>query len=110
MPDKIMQNSNGGQFRSSHAAGTSGSTTALTGAGRLCKINILTVGTASPQIFDGTDNTGAMIWQGKTNPVAGDIYDVQVPVTTGIYVQGLTTASHGICISWSRAGVNGLTA
>jgi hypothetical protein len=102
-----LQNTNGGNYRSSHAAGTTGSTNIYTGAGRLCKVSILTVGTALTAIYDGTDNTGPMIFQAPTNPTVGQVFDVQVPFTTGLYFQGITTVTHGACVTYNKSGVNG---
>lgn len=106
MPNKIHQSGLVGQF---NAAVTNGNSTTLvyTGAGALHKANILTAGTASFSIYDGTQTTGAtLIFTSLTNDALGVGKDIQFPFNTGLLVVG-TTGSAGIAVSYSKNGVNG---
>lgn len=107
MADKSIPQNTGGQY---NAAVTSGSSETLvyTGAGRLCKITIITAGTASISIYDGTQSTGGvLLYTSITNDVLGTIKDIQAPITTGIVVKG-TTGGGGVCVTYNKDQALGL--
>lgn len=103
-----IQTNNGGQFRATVIAGTSGSSLIYTGQGRVCKVICLATGTSGGgTIYDGTDSSGTAIFVGPTNPTLGQVFDIQVPVTTGIYYLGVTTVTGAYAITYNKAGANG---
>ena len=104
--DNQIQMGAGGQYA---AAVTNGSSETLvyTGAGRLCRFSILTAGTASASVYDGTQSTsGVLVFTTLTNDALGVIKDVQIPIATGIVVKG-TTGSPGLCVQYNKNNVNG---
>lgn len=106
--DNVIQYSNGGAFGSTAIAGANSETLVYTGAGRLCQISVITVGTVAVSVYDGTQSTGGtLIFTSATNPTGGTIYLNDWPITTGICVKGTSTASHGVVVSYNKAGVNG---
>ena len=107
MADKITQTSNGGQYAAAVAAGASGAAVVLTGAGRLCKVIVMTSGSAATDIYDNTAASGTKVLTIPANPTVGAIYDAQLPVTTGIFPAGTTNTS-ALTITYDKDGVNGV--
>lgn len=103
-----IQSGDGGQFKFAVIAGTSGSQCGYTGSGRVCKVICQAVGTSGGgTIYDGTDSTGTAIFVGPTNPTVGQVFNIQVPVSTGIYYLGVTTVTGAYLITYNKAGSNG---
>ena len=106
MANKINHAGLVGQFNAAVTNGNS-ETLVYTGAGALHRFSILTAGTASFSIYDGTQSTGGtLIFTSLTNDAVGTVKDCQFPVNTGIVVKG-TTGSAGIGVFYSKSGVNG---
>ena len=106
MADRSIPQNVGGQYNAIFTGGEA-STLIYTGAGRLCKIHVITAGTAVVTIYDGTQSTGGtMIYKTITNDVTGTSKDIQIPVTTGIAIVG-TTGSPGLCVCYNKDGVYG---
>jgi len=110
MADKAQQNSNGGQSYYAAAAGTGGAGIALTGGGRLCKVVVMSQGSAATDIYDNTAASGTKIFSlpasGTQTVYAGTIYDLQVPVANGLYVAGTTNTS-ALTVTYSSDTVYG---
>ncbi len=110
MSDKVFAYSDGGKFTSAHAAGASGAAAALTGAGRLCRVVVMAQGSADTDFYDNTAASGTKIFTipaSSTTAVAtGIVYDLQIPVGTGIFVAGATNTS-AVTVTYNKAGVNG---
>lgn len=103
MADKSVPQNNGGQFTGQFTGGNV-ETLIYTGAGRLNKIHIITAGTTTWSIYDGTNSTtGTLIYSSITNDAIGTIKDVQLPVATGIVVKG-TTGAAGMVIAYNKDG------
>lgn len=99
--DNVIHNTNGGKYAANVAAATA--TTVLTGPGRICRIVVLTSGTAATVIYDNTAVSGTNILHTiPANPTVGFVYDVDMPVNTGISL-GATNTS-GVRISYNQAG------
>jgi len=99
--DKVLQYTNGGAYAANAAAATA--TTILTGPGRICRIVVLTSGTAETVIYDNTAVSGTNILHRiPADPTVGTVYDVDMPVNTGITL-GATNTS-GVRISYNQAG------
>ena len=107
MADKITQTSNGGQYAAAVAAGASGAAVVLAGNGRLCKVIVMTSGSAATDIYDNTAASGTKVLTIPANPTVGAIYDVQLPVTTGIFPAGTTNTS-ALTITYDKGGPNGV--
>lgn len=75
----------GGQFRTFIASGAS-TTTVKTGAGRICRISITTVGTGILTVFDNTAASGNILYNTTASQAVG-VYDIQLPAEVGITVQ-----------------------
>ena len=60
------------------------STTVKTGAGRLSRI-VVVLGTGAITAYDNTAASGTVLWT-KAAVVVGDIYEIDIPATTGITV------------------------
>jgi len=97
----FMQN-DGGQYTSYHAAGAPGAGASYTGPGRLCRIVVLAQGSVVTSIYDAASATGQVIWRipasGTTAVAQGTVFNVQCPVTTGIYVGGATNTSECVVL------------
>lgn len=106
MADKTIQQNNGGQFAAAVAAGASGAAVVLTGHGRLCKVIVMTSGSAATDIYDNTAASGTKILTIPASPTVGAIYDVQIPVATGIFPAGTTNTS-ALTITYEKPGING---
>ena len=107
MADKSVPHNTGGQYGGIFTSGN-GETLVYTGAGRLCKFTILTAGTASFSIYDGTNSTtGTLVFTSLTNDALGTVKDLQVPITTGIVVKG-TTGAAGIYVCYNKDAALGL--
>lgn len=107
MADLSVPQNTGGQYTGIFTGGNV-ETTIYTGAGRLCKIHILTAGTTTWLVYDGTNSTtGTLIYSSVTNDVAGVIKDVQLPITTGIVVKG-TTGAAGMTVAYNKDGAYGV--
>lgn len=107
MADLSIPQNTGGQY---NAAVTNGEAETLvyTGAGRLSRFAIITAGTASFSIYDGTQSTGGtLIFTSLTNDAVGTVKDVQAPISTGIVVKG-TTGSAGIAVYYNKDGAYGV--
>jgi len=92
--DKSELVTTGGQFTSYHAAAGSGAGAALAAPGRLCKVVVLTSGSAVTHIYDNASAaSGNKLFTLKASPTIGDVYDIQVPASAGIYVGGTTNTS-----------------
>lgn len=106
MADNALQQSTGGQFRSAHAAGAGGASAALTGRGRLCRVVVMTSGSAATDLYDNTAASGTKVATIPASPTVGAVYDFQIPVDTGIFVAGATNTS-GLTVTFNKGGVNG---
>lgn len=106
MADLSTQQNNGGQYAAAVAAGASGAAVVLTGAGRLCKVVVMTAGSAATDVYDNTAASGTKILTIPANPTVGAVYDVQIPVATGIFPAGATNTS-ALTVTYNKAGVNG---
>lgn len=106
MADRVIQQTTGGQYASAHAAGASGAAAALSSAGRLCRVIVVTSGSAATDIYDNTAASGTKIATIPANPTIGVVYDLQIPVTTGIYVAGATNTS-ALTVTFNKLGPNG---
>ncbi len=103
-----IQSGEGGYFKAAVAAGTSGSTLLYTGQGRVCKVICQATGTSGGgTIYDGTDSSGTAIFVGPTNPTVGQVFNLQIPIATGIYYLGVTTVTGVYTITYNKAGANG---
>lgn len=106
MADASIPQNLGGQYGGIMTGGNV-ETLIYTGAGRLCKIHIITSGGAILQIYDGTQSTGGtLVYTTITNDVTGTIKDVQIPISTGIVVKG-TTSAPGVYVTYNKTGVYG---
>lgn len=106
MADVSIPQNLGGQYTGQFTSGNV-ETLVYTGAGRLCKIHIITAGTAVISFYDGTQSTGGtLIYSTITNDATGTVKDVQLPITTGIVVKG-TTGSGGCVVAYNKTGVYG---
>ena len=105
MSDLAKLESNGGQYALAVAAGTGGAGAALTGGGRLCKVVVMSQGSVATDIYDNTAASGTKIFtvpaSGTTAKETGTVYDLQIPVTTGIYVAGAANTS-GLTVTYSK--------
>ncbi len=106
--DNVVPQTTGGQY-STLVAGAASETLVYTGTGRVCQISFATVGTQALSIYDGTQSTGGtLIYTAATNPTAGSApVSLQWPIAVGIVVKGTSTASHGLAISYNKAGIGG---
>lgn len=75
----------GGQFRAFIASGAS-TAVVKTGAGRLCRLSITTVGTGVLTVFDNTAASGNVLYITTASQAVG-VYDIQLPAEVGITVQ-----------------------
>lgn len=106
MADASVPQNTGGQYGGIFTSGNV-ETLVYTGGGRLCKFTILTAGTASFSIYDGTQSTGGtLIFTSLTNDALGTVKDVQLPISTGIVVKG-TTGAAGIYVTYNKTGALG---
>lgn len=71
----------------------------LNGAGRLCRIHCVGTGGTIGAItaYDSLTGAGTVIF-GPTTPTAGQIFDLQIPVGTGISV--VLAAATTILVTW----------
>ena len=107
MADKSVPQNTGGQYGGAFTGGNV-ETLVYTGGGRLCKFAVLTAGTASFSVYDGTQSTGGtLIFTSLTNDALGTVKDVQLPITTGIVVKG-TTGAAGIYVTYNKTDALGL--
>lgn len=106
MSDKSLQQNNGGQYSAAIAAGANGAVSVLTGAGRLSRVIIMSAGSAATDIYDSTAASGTKIFTIAANPTIGTVYDVQIPVSTGIFVGGASNTS-ALTVTYNKDGVNG---
>jgi hypothetical protein len=107
MADKSIPQNTGGQYGTTCTSGNA-ETLIYTGGGRLCKFNIVTAGTASFSIYDGTQSTGGtLVFTSLTNDAVGTVKDLQTPITTGIVVKG-TTGSAGLYVTYNKTDALGL--
>lgn len=110
MADKSIQNSTGGQYASAHAAGAGGAGAALSGGGRLCRVVVMAQGSAATDFYDNTAASGTKIFtipaSGTTPVSTGTVYDLQIPVATGIYVAGATNTS-AVTVTYTKDTVYG---
>lgn len=105
--DQVIQYSNGGQFNTA-VAGANAETLVYTGAGRVCQVAIVTLGTVGFSLYDGTQSTGGtLIYSSVTNPTLGAVTALDWPFANGLVVKGSSTATHGIAVAYNKAGVNG---
>ena len=106
MADLSVPQGVGGQYSGQFTSGAV-ETLIYTGAGRLCRISIITAGTAMISFYDGTQSTGGtLIYSTITNDVTGTIKDVQLPIATGIVVKG-AAGSGGCVVGYNKAAVYG---
>ena len=107
MADAVLRQSRGGQYASAVTSGNS-ETLVYTGAGQLMSLSILTAGTASTSIYDGTQSTGGtLLFTTLTNDALGTTKsNLEFPISTGIVVTG-TTGSPGWAVIYNKAGPNG---
>lgn len=106
MADLSVPQGLGGQYGGQFTGGNV-ETLIYTGGGRLCRINIITAGTAVVSFYDGTQSTGGtLIYTTITNDATGTIKDVQIPIATGIVVKG-TTGSAGVYVGYNKTSAYG---
>lgn len=106
MPDKSLSQNQGGQYSGVFTGGNV-ETLVYTGSGRLQRFAIITAGTASFSIYDGTQSTGGtLLFTSLTNDALGVVKDCQFPITNGIVVKG-TTGAAGICTFYNKDSANG---
>jgi NADPH-dependent curcumin reductase CurA len=74
----------GGQFSAFIASGSS-TTTIKRSAGRVCRISIITAGTAAFTIFDNTAGSGNVLYVSPATTSVG-IIDLQIPAQLGITI------------------------
>lgn len=107
MADASVPQNTGGQYGGIFTSGNV-ETLVYTGGGRLCKFSILTAGTASFSIYDGTQSTGGtLVFTSLTNDALGTVKDLQIPISTGIVVKG-TTGAAGIYVMYNKTGALGV--
>lgn len=107
MADASVPQGTGGQYGGQFTGGNV-ETLVYTGAGRLCKFSVLTAGTASFSIYDGTQSTGGtLVFTSLTNDALGTVKDLQIPISTGIVVKG-TTGAAGIYVCFNKTAAYGL--
>lgn len=110
MADKSQMQSNGGQQTFIVAAGTGADVAASTQAGRLCKLYITTTGSAQTLIYDSATTTGAagavLIYASSAALAAGDVVDLQIPVSTGIVPKRVTNTA-GFALGYTVDRVQG---
>lgn len=107
MADKSVPQGVGGQYGGLHTGGDVETAVYTSGGGRLCRVTIVTAGTAANSIYDGTQSTGAtLIWTDITNRTVGEQVDLQLPITTGIVVKG-TTGAAGVYVTYNKTGALG---
>ena len=105
--DKLPLVNKGGQYTSYHAAGTSGAAAALAAPGRLCRLVVLSSGSAATVIYDNASAaSGTKLFALKANPTVGAVYDLQAPAAAGIYVGGATNTS-ALLITYAKEGAYG---
>lgn len=102
--DNVTQETSGGQFNAGAAAATP--TLVYTGSGRLCKINVLTSGSAASDFYDALTATGTPVFKLIASPTIGVSYDVQIPFSTGLYIGGATNSS-SVSLQYNKNGING---
>ena len=101
---QVTQQSNGGQFYTTAAAATLASVVAPSGL--ICKIHVLTSGTAATSFYDNSSAiSGTVAFIIPANPTVGAIYDVQIPVTNGL--SWGTTNTSQVVVTYSKSGVGG---
>lgn len=106
MPDLSVPQNVGGQYIGSFTGGNV-ETLVYTGSGRLCRITIITAGTAAFSMYDGTQSTGGvLLYTSITNDTNGTQKDLQFSITTGIVVKG-TTGAAGLVVGYNKAGALG---
>lgn len=106
--DKSLPHSDGGQYRSTHAAGSSGAAAASAVPGRLCRVVVLSAGSAATDIYDNASAaSGVKLFTIPANPTVGDIYNVQMPAVNGIYVAGASNTSQ-CCVTYTKQEALGL--
>ena len=107
MADASIPQNTGGQYLGQFTGGNV-ETLVYTGGGRLCKLAVLTSGTASVSVYDGTNSTtGTLIFTSLTNDPLGTVKDLQLPITTGIVVKG-TTGAAGLSVTYNKTSAYGL--
>lgn len=107
MADLSVPQNLGGQYGAIHTGGNVETAINTTAAGRLCRVTIITAGTAANSIYDGTNSTaGTLIWTDITNRTVGQQVDLQIPIATGIVVKG-TTGAAGLYVSYNKTGALG---
>ena len=110
MADYAVANTNGGQGYYAAAAGTGGAGIALTGGGRLNKVVVMAQGSAATDVYDNTAASGTKIFtvpaSGTTAKETGTVYDLQIPVATGIYVAGAANTS-ALTVTYTKDVVGG---
>ncbi len=107
MADASVPQDLGGQYAGQMTGGNI-ETLVYTGGGRLCRVTIITAGTAAFSIYDGTASTsGTLIFTSITNDTNGVQKDLQIPISTGIVVKG-TTGSAGVLVAFNKTGAYGL--
>lgn len=107
-PDEVQKINSGGQYTSYHAAGASGAGAASAKPGRLCKLSVLSSGSAATVIYDNASAaSGTKLFTLAANPTVGVMYDIQMPVSAGIYVAGDTNTS-ALTLSYNSDGPHGL--
>lgn len=100
--DQSKPISTGGQYTSYHAAGASGAAAALAAPGRLCRLVVLTSGSAATVIYDNASAaSGTKLYTLKASPTVGDVLDLQLPAVNGIYVAGATNTS-SVLVTYSK--------
>ena len=92
--DKASLSNKGGNKTSFHAAGAGGAAAASAAPCRLCRLVVLAAGTAATLIYDNASAaSGTLLYSLKASPTVGDIVDLQIPASAGIYVAGAANTS-----------------
>jgi len=100
--DKSLATTSGGQHSSYHAAGAPGASVASAVPGRLCKISVLSAGSAVTNFYDhATAASGVKVYTLVGTPTVGDVIEIQAPLTAGLFVAGATNTS-AVLVTYSK--------
>src|SRR6185312_16141529 len=98
--DGAQATTHGGVSTVAIAAGTVADTPVKAAPGRLCQVLVTAVGTNPMAIWDNAaGHTGTIIGLIPASAAAGSIYNIQMPASAGITVQG-NAANPAVTISY----------
>jgi len=105
--DKVIPVTDGGQYSTTVAAGTGGAAVVSAEPGRLCKVVVLSSGSAATDIYDNASAaSGTKLFTVPANPTIGTLYNVQMPAANGVFNAGVTNSSQ-LCITYNKANAFG---